>query len=325
MKKKNKNRALRRLAAMLLAALLLFVSLPPCEAEAATTVTLTLMSYSGSSVLQTIQVRSGTYVTLPTNKDTTKTVFMGWSTVKSRKKDPTYLPDQRIKVRKNMTLYEVRFKRSSDKVPYASTIPALNAAKYERVIFVGDSRIAQIKRGVKKYYGDPSAFLNKRKVGLVARSGTGLADFICGTGSGSYARLKTELGKTSGRQVVIFAFGINDLRANGDVTAIQKAYATFLKTFRRDLKKNYNCDLYLMSVNPINQNETYRREEHIRSFNKYLKAAGVCDGYIDTYSYLYENGFNFWHYSQHYDDGVHYSLATTLRIFRYAMQTLNAG
>lgn len=325
-KKRNETRLMRRVISILLVAAILIVSRPPCVAEAATTVTVTLMNKSGTKVLQKLQVKAGKYVTLPANKDTSGTVFMGWSTAKNLKKNPQYLPAQKIKIKKNLTLYEVRFKRSADIMPSESSIPAIDTSKYAKVFFVGDSRMAHTNSAIKRYYSD--SFLKDKHIAFVSKSGTGLNYFLSNTtGNGTYAQLrqKLEAAGAEKRKAVVFCFGVNDLRQGGNVTETKMAYVFFLRQFRKELQTKYNCDLYFMSVNPVNQNTTRRYEADIRTFNEYLKASGVYRGYIDTYSWMYANGFNFWHYTHNCDDGVHFSQATCMRVLKYAIQYVNAA
>lgn len=324
---RDKSRRIRRVAGVLILAFTLLFSRPPCRVEAAAKVKVTLMNNRGTAVLRTIEVKAGKYVTLPANRNDEGTVFMGWSTTKALRKNPTYLPAQKIKVKKNITLYEVRFRRSSDTMPAESSIPAITASKYARVFFVGDSRVAQTEIAVNRYYS--ASFKDTRHIGFVCRPDYGLADFVGrSSGNGTYAMLRDELSQAGSEEpkAVVFCFGVNDLWGkNVDVTATKMAYVTFLKRFKKELKRDYNCDLYIMSVNPVNQNKTLRKEADIRAFNQYVKESGAYTGYIDTYSWLYQRGFNYCHYLNNTDDGVHFSLATSLRVLKRAIRCLNAS
>lgn len=324
----NSTPKLPRLLTILLLTLILTITSTPYETEAATKYTVTLMSYSGNRVLKTYKVTPGKTIVLPASKNTTNTVFMGWSTRPYKKKAPTYLPAQKIKVKKNMTLYETRFKRASDTMPAESSFPAVNTAKYSEAFIVGDSRVSHMRSAIIRNYSKD--FMSQKHIDFVCLANTRLADFLNNTtGDGTYALLKQKLAKTdqNTRKVVIFCFGVNDLEKGCDVNATKLTYVHFLRRFKKELDQEYNCDLYFMSVNPVNQKTTVRHEEDIRTFNKYVKSSGTFgafDGYIDTYTWLYKNGFNFWHIFHNVDDGVHFSPATSLRTLQYAIRCINA-
>ena len=92
------------------------------------------------------------------------------------------------------------------------------------------------------------------------------------------------------------------------------------------------CELYFMSVNPVNRlmlpnaGRADRSEAAVRSFNQYMKAnLSSAYTYIDMYSYLKSTGYSF--ASDHYgtgtvDDGLHYTTRTYKRIFAKCMDSL---
>ena len=92
-----------------------------------------------------------------------------------------------------------------------------------------------------------------------------------------------------------------------------------------------------MSVNPVNSKtieylgrNAIRKEEVIRKFNSVLKSGlGSTYGYIDTYSYLLENGYgtNLGGGGQDVatDDGLHYTTKTYKRIFKFCLDLLPGG
>ena len=101
-------------------------------------------------------------------------------------------------------------------------------------------------------------------------------------------------------------------------------YAEYYNWIAPQLKSK-GCELYFMSVNPVNRlmlsnaGRADRSEAAVRSFNQYMKAnLSSAYTYIDMYSYLKSTGYSF--ASDHYgtgtvDDGLHYTTRTYKRIF----------
>ena len=90
---------------------------------------------------------------------------------------------------------------------------------------------------------------------------------------------------------VIFNLGVNDPGNMYD-------YISYYQEIAESLQKK-NCKLFFMSVNPVNSKtieylgkNAIRKEEVIRKFNSVVSSAlGSTFEYIDTYSYLMENGY----------------------------------
>lgn len=164
-------------------------------------------------------------------------------------------------------------------------------------------------------------------VKFIYKIGEGL-DWFKKTG---YNTLRSNVCKQSknSRIAVVINLGANDLRNYSGYTKYMQAVARDLKKYRK------NCDMYYMSVNPVNSamirsylGWTSRTENQVKSINNTLKSA-LCSGsrrtytYIDTCSFLQRYG---WISREGHDglcDGVHYSDATSLRIYDYCMKILN--
>ena len=102
--------------------------------------------------------------------------------------------------------------------------------------------------------------------------------------------------------------------------------------------KSRGCELYYMSVNPVNNQlikangKKSRPEETVRKFNSTIKGR-LCSGssaayqYIDTYSYLIREGYgtdaSISGTDIGRDDGLHYTTKTYKRIYRYCILKLN--
>ena len=110
-----------------------------------------------------------------------------------------------------------------------------------------------------------------------------------------------------------------------------RKYAAYYKLIASSLEKK-GCELYFMSVNPINRlmlsntGRADRSEAKIRSFNTYMqKNLPSSYTYIDMYSYLKATGYSF--ASDKYgagsiDDGLHYTARTYKRIFAKCLDSL---
>ena len=117
---------------------------------------------------------------------------------------------------------------------------------------------------------------------------------------------------------------VNDLSKSAD-------YAEYYNWIAPQLKSK-GCELYFMSVNPVNRlmlsntGRGDRSEAAVRSFNEYMKSNLSSDyTYIDMYSYLKSTGYSF--ASDKYgsgtiDDGLHYTAKTYKRIYAKCMDSL---
>lgn len=287
-----------------------------------TSVTVTLYKNDGS-LYQTINVGKGEYFTLPSVQSKAPYTMLGWSSSRGRTLDPEFEVGQSLRVVSNKKFYAVVFNRSKEPDYELTALPAPDISKYRKVIFVGDSRTQRMALTFTKAGG--GSFL--KNVSFVAKGGEGLAWFE----SDGYAELLKEIeGDSRLPAAVIFNLGINDL-TNMD------NYVSYYRSIAGELIKR-GCKLYCMSLNPINSENLKaagrgeRKEETVRTFNSTIRS-GLCTGsgalctYIDTYSYLIKNGYGSDSGSQGadsgVDDGLHYTIKTYKRIYKYCIDFLN--
>ena len=278
--------------------------------------------YSNGKIYKRYTVSNGK-LKLPSMANKKGCTFMGWSKVKGRTANPAYESGDTITVKSNMNLYAVEFRRSAE--PNLSGKSIQMPRKYSRVIFVGDSRTYAMGKVVSEKFGK-NAFPD---VYFVAKTGSTL-DWLESTGE---SNLMNILASGNGKTAVIFNHGVNDLNhnwSNVNVKSLANTYTSYMKKLGRTLQKK-NCDLYYMSVNPLNSGTSARLGRHdpqeIRQFNQLL--CGQLGGmyqFIDTYSYLRKNGYGTarWLDRQNEDDGLHYTYKTYKRIFSYCMKSINS-
>lgn len=276
---------------------------------------------------KTVEVAKNSYYKLPGKKNPNGYTMMGWSTKKGQSVKPKYQVGEKLKITKNTTLYMVMFARSGEKNFSGNDLQEHTAGllnKYRKVIFVGDSRMVRLQDTLKVAGYSASS----DNISFVAASGQGL-NWLKSTG---YQELLNRVGNGASSKAkpiaVIFNLGVNDM---GNIDK----YVTYMKSIAPELEKR-GCKLFYMSVNPVN-NEILksdgvkkRPEETLRSFNAAIKSklCGKKDAYkyIDSYSFLMKNGFGtnagqFGHDAEH-DDGLHYTVKTSKRIFWYAINYL---
>lgn len=231
-------------------------------------------------------------------------MFLGWSTTKGHSKHPMYYADDVIP-RKNAIYYMVVLRKSQNKAPNS----IVQSASYDNVLFVGDSRTLGMSMAL-----GTSMPLN---VDTVCKGGAGIAWFK----EVGYKRLVNKIQNLpqESKKAVIINFGVNDLNDYSE-------YPQYMKEVAKKLQA-YGCDMYYMSINPINSavikkyRGMHRTEKQINDINKnfYTK---LCSGsnkyykYIDTYNYLRSTGW----ISNDRNDGVHYSKETYLRIYDYTIR-----
>lgn len=237
---------------------------------------------------------------------------LGWSRTKGKTTDPEYKAGDKIPT-KTGNYYMVIFSASQDKVP-ALVAPI----KHEMVYFVGDSRTVSLERALGA--STPS------NVEFVASVGQGLTWFK----EDGYRELLSKLSEQprNTRKAVVVNLGINDLSNINN-------YVSYMKKLANNLKKNYSCDMYYLSVNPVNSaviraNGGYvRTEAQVASFNKTIYQQ-LCSGnnraftYINTCTYLQKYGWISNRFNSGISDGLHYSDPTSLRIYNYCIKKLNA-
>ena len=282
-------------------------------------VLLTLRRYDGS-VWQKTTLAKGTSYSLPGVKNAEGYTFMGWSTKPMQSVAPEYEAEEKITVNGNTDLYAVVFNRTTENDFAEEQLPQVDIYKYKQVIFVGDSRTEFMENVLKGMGG--SAIKN---VKFVCSAGKGL-DWFATTG---WAQLYSIVQHDSNsilakKTAVIFNFGVNDLSK-------YKSYVEYYNWIAPQLNSR-GCELYFMSVNPLNRlmlpnaGKADRSEAAVRSFNDYMKAnLSSAYNYIDMYSYLKSTGYSF--ASDHYgtgtiDDGLHYTTRTYKRIYAKCIDSL---
>lgn len=133
---------------------------------------------------------------------------------------------------------------------------------------------------------------------------------------------------------VVINLGVNDLKHDGsDVNfsaeKVAGRYVAYMKQLAEKLRGK-NCRLFYMSVNPVNgamqSRKASRREGEIRTFNNALrKGLRGTFGFLDTNTWLHENGFSTGRLYEELDDGVHYEARTYKRIYNYCIKAVNAA
>ena len=272
-----------------------------------------LRAYNGK-LWKVVPTDSGKNPVFPSVNLGSGNMCLGWSRTKGQTSKPEYLAGDRIPS-KSGNYYMVVFGKHMDKAPAGVRKPE----NHDVVYFVGDSRTMGMARALGSSVPANVKFIYKIGEGL---------DWFKKTG---YNTLRSNVCKQSknSRIAVVINLGANDLRNYSGYTKYMQAVARDLKKYRK------NCDMYYMSVNPVNSamirsylGWTSRTENQVKSINNTLKSA-LCSGsrrtytYIDTCSFLQRYG---WISREGHDglcDGVHYSDATSLRIYDYCMKILN--
>lgn len=234
----------------------------------------------------------------------------GWSRTKGKSKDPDYIAGDKIPS-KSGTYYMVTFKKSQDIMPTKILTPNCDA-----LYIVGDSRANYMMWALQSTDTLPD------NVKFVAESGQGLYWFK----NSGYSKLREKMDiqegqKQNSEHIVIITLGVND-QGNG------LQYVDYMKMISKELTSCYNCKLYYMSVNPLN-NATLQlcspgntaSTQGAIELNK-IFYSGFCSKsnqfytYIDTYDYLLKNGWSA-------PDGIHFSVNTSLRIYNYCVKFIN--
>lgn len=271
----------------------------------------TLRSSNGQ-IYTTVNTSSGTRAVFPSADVGNGDMVLGWSRTRGKTSQPEYYPGDAIPTKRG-NYYMVVFSRSQDKAPAVLNQPL----KHDMVYFVGDSRTM----GMRKALGSsvPS------NVKFVYRSGQGLTWFR----KSGYSILLRNVANQPKRmkKAVVINLGANDLRNYSSYTKYMTQVAKKLKA--------YNCDMYYLSVNPVNsamiKNRTgavTKSEAEVKRFNNMIYST-LCTGrnksftYINTYSNLLKYGWISDRYNNGIYDGVHYSNETYLRIYDYCIRTLN--
>ena len=277
--------------------------------------------YTNSGVVSsTVTLAKGDTYTLPGVKDAAGYTFMGWSTRQGQNTGPEYEAEQEITVNDNMNLYAVVFRNSSEKNLPAEELPQLNPYQYKQVVFVGDSRTEFMSNVLKNMPANVT-----ENVKFVCKRGEGYKWLISTGYQELYRLVEHDTNSILQRKTaVIFNFGVNDLKK-------YKEYAAYYNLIEPVLTSK-GCELYFMSVNPMNRKmlsnagRADRSEAELRKMNDYLREnLSSAYTYIDMYSYLKSTGYSF--ASDHYgvgtiDDGLHYTAATYKRIYARCLDSL---
>ena len=282
-------------------------------------VQLTFHRCDGSTWQKTTLAKGSSY-SLPGVRDAEGYTFMGWSTKPMQSVSPQYEAEEKITVNGNVDLYAVVFNRTTETDLTEDQLPQVDIYKYKQVIFVGDSR-TEFMENVLTGMGESAT----KNVKFVCSAGKGLDWFTTTGWAQLYSIVQHDSNSIlSKKTAVIFNFGVNDLSKSAD-------YAEYYNWIAPQLKSK-GCELYFMSVNPVNRlmlpnaGRADRSEAAVRSFNQYMKAnLSSAYTYIDMYSYLKSTGYSF--ASDHYgtgtvDDGLHYTTRTYKRIFAKCMDSL---
>lgn len=275
------------------------------------------------TVWKTLSIGKGDSLKLPGAQSSPPYTMLGWSRTKYQTSNPTYEVGETVrKITKTMHFYAVVFNRNAEQDYSASQLPKVNLQKYKKVIFVGDSRVHRMSRTLSNLSSQVTS-----GVSFVYKEGGGL-NWLKSDG---YTALKKAVGTGSSKKTaVIFNLGVNDL---GNINN----YIIYMRDIAKELKSR-GCELYYMSVNPVNNQlikaagKTSRPEETVRSFNASIKGR-LCSGssaayqYIDTYSYLIKYGYGTDASTSGTDigrdDGLHYTTKTYKRIYRYCISKFN--
>ena len=238
---------------------------------------------------------------------------LGWSRTKGKTTNPEYKAGDKIPTRTG-NYYMVVFFSKQDRAPASIIKPT----KHQMVYFVGDSRTV----GLQLALGNSAP----SNVDFVCKGNQGL-DWFRQTG---YRELLRKLSKQSRKtkKAVIIDLGVNDM-------SNINTYVVYMRKVSENLKQNYNCDMYYLSVNPVNSAmiRSYgagtRTEAQVAAFNKTIYQK-LCSGsdrafiYINTCTNLQKYGWSSNRYDAGIYDGLHYSVETTLRIYGYCIRKLNA-
>lgn len=262
----------------------------------------------------------------PSAMSKTGGMILGWSRTKGKHTNPEYFTGDPLPASGN-AFYMVEYRKSDDRE--ISNSKLISPSNYGHVYIVGDSRSNMARAVVSPYV---------KNVTFIAKSGMGLhwlkGDSLSPERPGAYYQLVAELRKNAGKSkkksAVVFNLGVNDLYN-------ATAYAQFMNAMAPTLKK-YNCDLYFMSVNPVNEafynyryaktgiGQVYRTEPRVTYFNNVLKSQlnSRFYKYIDSCTYLRKTGWLTWYVNGYYD-GLHYTNNTTKRIYNFMMQKVEAN
>ena len=279
---------------------------------------------------KTIYVKKGDSFTLPGAENPEGYTFMGWSTkpniviTGSKPGKVQYETGEVIpSVNSTIHLYQVMYQRNTEKNLISSQMAKPDLNRYGGVIMVGDSRTVRMRQAL----AAQNCGANMNGVRFVSASGQGLKWFKDEGYRHLINQIKHIRVSSSKPVAVVFNLGVNDLYRISD-------YVAYMNELAPELEK-MNCKLYYMSVNPINGvmiektgRLSLRKEADVRAFNDRIKTGLDDYTYIDTYSWLMQNGFGTSNgvngKDSSEDDGLHYTVKTYKRIYDYCLRYVNA-
>ena len=279
---------------------------------------------------KTIYVKKGDSFTLPGAENPEGYTFMGWSTkpniviTGSKPGKVQYETGEVIpSVNSTIHLYQVMYQRNTEKNLISSQMAKPDLNRYGGVIMVGDSRTVRMRQAL----AAQNCGANMNGVRFVSASGQGLKWFKDEGYRHLINQIKHIRVSSSKPVAVVFNLGVNDLYRISD-------YVVYMNELAPELEK-MNCKLYYMSVNPINGvmiektgRLSLRKEADVREFNDRIKTGLDDYTYIDTYSWLMQNGFGTSNgvngKDSSEDDGLHYTVKTYKRIYDYCLRYVNA-
>lgn len=279
---------------------------------------------------KTIYVKKGASFTLPGAENPEGYTFMGWSTkpniviTGSKPGKVQYETGEVIpSVKSTIHLYQVMYQRNTEKNLISSQMAKPDLNRYGGVIMVGDSRTVRMRQAL----AAQNCGANMNGVRFVSASGQGLKWFKDEGYRHLINQIKHIRVSSSKPVAVVFNLGVNDLYRISD-------YVAYMNELAPELEK-MNCKLYYMSVNPINGvmiektgRLSLRKEADVREFNDRIKTGLDDYTYIDSYSWLMQNGFGTSNgvngKDSSEDDGLHYTVKTYKRIYDYCLRYVNA-
>lgn len=155
------------------------------------------------------------------------------------------------------------------------------------IVYIGDSRTVGLNNVI--------GMSNLPDTYVIAKVGKGYRWYIS---DGQYEVANVKSDNPHDRWVYIFNLGVNDL---GNIDS----YKSLIDTLEDE------AIVYTVSVNPTVDSKTKVKCKSIEAFNNEIQT--VADNYVDTYSYLIENGFSA-------PDGLHYSKSTYQTIYALIWQ-----
>lgn len=283
-----------------------------------------VLHYNNGTVYRTLSVSQGDSFVLPSVSNKAGYTFMGWSESPNQTVAPKYEAGESIKIMKATDLYAVVFNRALEPEVTADTLSQPDLRKYEKVIFVGDSRTNRMALTLNQQFDSSLTqgitFISREGEGYSWLKSQGYTALLSAVGEGSTSIL-------SKKTAVIFNLGVNDLWNTAN-------YVNYMNSLASELKEK-GCVLFYMSVNPVNSKmitasgHSTRAEADVRKFNDSIRL-NLCTGgkytYIDTYKMLMESGFGTNSgrgVDSNTDDGLHYTTKTYKRIYNYCLSEIN--